>query len=102
MQPSQDSLDDLSKCTIAIQADGKVLGSGVIVTDDGLILTCYHIVRSNKNNKILDKKNFNVYFTNTKDIKPAEIIEDYCNAYLDIAFLQLQEKSYLSKLKWHH
>jgi len=43
------TLDDLTKCTVAIQqaggsSRGKVLGTGVIVTEDGLILTCFHVI----------------------------------------------------------
>ena len=46
-----------------------------------------------KQNKILDnEKNFNIYFANTKELEPAQIIEEYCNQSLDIAFLQLEEK----------
>jgi S1-C subfamily serine protease len=46
MQGHQDTFD-LARCTVLIQEAGdrgKVLGTGVIVTDDGLILTCFHVV----------------------------------------------------------
>ena len=47
----QETIQDLQKCTVAIQrsSDGKVLGTGVIVTDDGLILTCFHVIGDPKN-----------------------------------------------------
>jgi len=48
----------LSKCTVAVQEtgdNGKVLGTGVTVTDDVLILTCYHVI-DNLRNKTIDFK----------------------------------------------
>jgi hypothetical protein len=60
------------------------------------VLACYHVI--SKNNKIPDKKNFNIYFADTKDARPSEIIEGCCSPFLDIAFLQLQEKKYQMKL----
>ena len=63
MQNYQSSIEDLSKCTVAIQeagSSGKVLGTGVIVTDDGLLLTCYHVL-GNIKTKALDKT-VDIYF----------------------------------------
>ncbi len=96
---SQDTLQDLTKCTVAIQKAGSdsVLGTGVIVTDDGLIVTCYHVV-GNIKTKTLDKT-VDVYFPSAHEIKgQANVLEEYCNLELDIAFLQLQEKELPEKV----
>ena len=61
---SQDNgiFDDLVKYTVAIQRseDGRVLGTGVIVTNDGLIVTCYHVI-GNIRATTLDYKNVDVW-----------------------------------------
>jgi S1-C subfamily serine protease len=44
MQNTRDNMQDLKKCTVAIRIGDKILGKGVIVTDDGLIVTCYHVI----------------------------------------------------------
>jgi S1-C subfamily serine protease len=46
MRSIQDNLQDLTKCTVAIRNSigDDVLGTGVIVTEDGLIVTCYHVI----------------------------------------------------------
>ena len=51
MQLRQALIDDLNKYTVAIQdrEKGETHGTGVIVTDDGLILTCYHVIGDNEN-----------------------------------------------------
>ena len=56
-------LQELRKYTVAIQrsGDSKVLGTGVIVTDDGLIITCYHVI-GNLRNKTIDFKDVDIYF----------------------------------------
>src|SRR5215475_6840724 len=94
MQSNQDTIQDLRKCTVAIQrsSDSKVLGTGVIVTDDGLIITCYHII-GNLKNKTIYFKDVDIYFPSVPDIKGhANVLEEYSDASSDIAFLQLQGK----------
>jgi hypothetical protein len=71
--------------------DNKTLGTGVIVTDDGLILTCYHVV-GNIENGVLHADTMNVYFPESKICRQAKVIKEYSNASTDIAFLLLQEK----------
>jgi conflict system STAND superfamily ATPase/trypsin-like peptidase len=93
MQIDEPILDHLNRYTVAIQKAGSdsVLGTGVIVTDDGLILTCYHVA-GNIKTKTLDKT-VDVYFPAIDNIKRrAEVLEEYSDSSLDIAFLQLQDK----------
>ena len=94
MEYDQENIQDLRKCTVAIQSSSsknKVLGTGVIVTSDGLILTCYHVVGSIQS-KSLDET-IDVRFPLIHDIKAhAHPISEYCNSELDIAFLKLEGK----------
>jgi predicted transcriptional regulator len=96
MQSIKDNLQDLKKCTVAIRNSigDDVLGTGVIVTDDGLILTCYHVIEDQRNNTIY--KTVHISFpsisSNSRIKTHAEVKEQYCNPSLDIAFLQLNEK----------
>jgi hypothetical protein len=91
---NQANLQDLKKCTVAIQEpkNNKVLGTGVIVTYDGLIVTCYHVV-GNIKKKIIDYKTVDIYFPAISGSKGnANVIEEYCHPSLDIALLQLEQK----------
>ena len=90
MQSAYDILEGLSDATVAIKRrEGELLGTGVVVTEGGLILTCYHIIEDRKdginNSRILD-----VYFSKGKITIPAEILEEYCDPHLDIALLKLR------------
>jgi hypothetical protein len=88
---NKDKEDYLKKCTVAIREPQKgVIGTiGVIVTDDGLILTCYHVIGDIRN-RTPYYKTVDVYFTEADITKPAEVAEEYCNPSLDVAFLRLQ------------
>src|SRR5215213_9162097 len=93
MRINEGALDQLNRCTVAIQKAGSdsVLGTGVIVTDDGLILTCYHVVGNIIKTKTLDKT-VDIYFPSAPEIKGhTDVLEEYSDSSLDIAFLQLQE-----------
>lgn len=98
MQNHEYAFDDLTKFTVAIQETkkedgiGRALGTGIIVTNDGLILTCYHVV-GNLNKKTIDFKNVDIYFPSVPNIIcHAKVLEEYSDYSSDIAFLQLQEK----------
>jgi S1-C subfamily serine protease len=94
MQNHPANIEDLTKCTVAIRNSigDHILGTGVIVTDDGLIVTCYHVVGNIKTETIIDKT-VGIYFPSAPEIKGyADVLEEYSDSSLDIAFLQLQEK----------
>jgi tetratricopeptide (TPR) repeat protein len=93
MQNIQNNFQDLTKCTVAIHEPGdsdKVLGTGVIVTDDGLILTCYHVIGNLKSGTI-DFKNVDIYFPSVPNIEGHANLE-YSDVSSDIVILQLQGK----------
>jgi hypothetical protein len=83
MSTHQDNLlQDLTKCTVAIENpdNGKVLGTGVIATDDGLIVTCYHVLE----NIISNTKTVGIHFpTVVKTKMQAYIVQESCNQSLD-------------------
>src|SRR5919202_3847994 len=90
---TEDKEEYLKKCTVAIREPQKgvigTIGTGVIVTEDGLILTCYHVIGDIRTGKPY-YKTVDVYFTEANVTKQAEIAEEYCNPSLDVAFLRLQ------------
>jgi hypothetical protein len=98
MQNNHQSLiDDLNKYTVAIKdtETGETHGTGVIITDDGLILTCYHVIGDNKNERFYYKDTIGIYFPEAGVTISAYIEENYCNSRLDIAFLRLQKEGQL-------
>ena len=99
MSTHQDNLlQDLTKCTVAIENpdNGKVLGTGVIVTDDWLLLTCYHVLKDIRTKTI--HKTVDISFPSASEIKGhANVLEEYCNSEVDVAFYSCK-KRYLTKL----
>jgi hypothetical protein len=96
MQNSKDaSINDLKKYTVAIKEiepnTENFLGTGFVITDDGLILTCYHVV-GNTEEKRLYYEVVNAYFPEAKIAIPAEVAKEYCNPEIDIAVLRLRGK----------
>ena len=94
---NQNNLQDLRECTVAIinPDNGKVLGTGIIVTGDGLILTCYHVIEDLKTQTIIKNvriENVHIDFPSKQIKGNANVLEKYCKSELDIAFLQLQKK----------
>jgi hypothetical protein len=88
MQNLQAAINELDKYTVNIKTD-RSIGTGLIVTNDGLILTCYHVIGDPENNSSLFH-DIEVYFSDTKKAA-AQVVEEYCRPDLDIAFLQLKE-----------
>jgi S1-C subfamily serine protease len=88
----KDKEEYLKKCTVAImefrKGADRTIGTGVIVTEDGLILTCYHVIGDIRNGKPYFKI-VDVYFTEDDVTEQAEIVEEYYKPSLDIAFLRL-------------
>jgi hypothetical protein len=94
MQNYQENFQNLPKCTVAIKrsSNDSLLGTGIIVTEDGLILTCYHVIGDHIH-KNITQRNVNIYFPSNPNVKgSAEVIDRFCDPELDIAFLKLKEK----------
>lgn len=95
--PEQTSLndlfDELEKCTVGIKVNDSINGTGIIVSEDGLILTCYHVV-ANGDSKISSSDNIKVILSGQEPSpeKPVTFEQDKSNAVLDVAFLKLAEK----------
>jgi hypothetical protein len=98
MSIQQDNLlQDLTKYTVAIENPdtGRVLGTGVIVTEDGLIVTCYHVLES----IISNTKTVRIHFPTAISAKmQADIVQESHNQSLDIAFLRLQQTNRPDKI----
>src|ERR1051326_8259451 len=91
---SQSSIDEIKRFTVGIMRsanDDLALGTGVIVTNDGLIVSCYLVI-SDLYKKIISNT-FYISFPSQPGIRlPAHILDKHCNSSLDVAFLQSQEK----------
>jgi uncharacterized protein YjbI with pentapeptide repeats len=81
----------MSNYTVAIQKSGSnfVYGTGIIVTSDGMILTCYHVVGDIKTKTLY--KLVDIYFPESKCVIAAYPIQDYCDPFYDFAFLKLKD-----------
>ena len=96
MSNNNDIVNDYEKSIVKIiTLDGRVVGTGFIVTDDGIICTCFHNVGD------LDKKevynDIMVYFPEIQQPVKATILKDeknfeYVDTVNDITFLQIQKK----------
>jgi len=105
MQNLQDVIADLNKYTVKVMTDRRTVGTGIIVTpissqapitaveneENGLILTCYHVIgdANSENETLYDE--LKVYFPQTKTTLSAEVKIEYCNPKYDIAFLYVKE-----------
>jgi CheY-like chemotaxis protein len=81
------AINDLEKYTVGIRTD-RSIGTGIIVTDDGLILTCYHVIGDVENNSFYE--DIEVHFSTNKVSKAVHV--EYSKPELDIAVLRVDEK----------
>ena len=86
---------ELEKFTIQISRPGEeaALGTGILVTNDGLIATCYHVIESIIKSRSAGsgKKYASVSFSNGAIKLQAEILEQYCKEDLDVAILRIDK-----------
>lgn len=96
MSNNNNILNDCEKSIVKITTlEGRIVGTGFIVTEDGIICTCYHNVGD-----LSKKEAYNdilVYFAEIKQPLKATILKDekdseYVDTINDIAFLQIQKK----------
>ncbi len=86
----------IKEFTVGIRAiDGTNLGTGTIVTTDGIIVTCFHVIKNKDESRPPSsvKLYFSPEFDSTKEDYDAEILADKSSEKYDIAFLQSHSKS---------
>src|SRR5215831_21401238 len=96
MSNNLDVINNFDKSIVKIIVDdGRDIGTGFVVTDDGIICTCYHVIGDLESEKVYD--NIQVYFPQTKQTISATILKENGNKERcfdptnDIAFLKLFE-----------
>jgi len=96
---NEDTLNNFDKSIVKIITnEGRNNGTGFIVTDDGIICTCFHCISNNESNEV--SEDIHVYFPNTGQTSLASILiedknegkEKCVDPIEDIAFLQLSKK----------
>ena len=99
MSNNEDFIKNYDKSIVKITThDGLNVGTGFIVTDEGIICTCYHVVGDLNTKTFYD--NIQVYFPNTKQTVSGNILlkddnktkEQYTDPKNDIAFLQISRE----------
>jgi uncharacterized protein YjbI with pentapeptide repeats len=88
--------NQIKKFTVGIKTiDGTDLGTGTIVTTDGIIATCFHVIKDKDDNR--PYKSVKLYFSpdldSTKGEYDAEVLADKSSEKYDIAFVRLYSKS---------
>jgi len=89
--------EELEKFTVQISRldEEAALGTGILVTNDGLIATCYHVVKSVIKSRSAGssskKKYATVSFSDGAIRLEAEILEQYCKENLDVAILKIDQ-----------
>ncbi len=86
-------MSDFTRCCVGIRNPNtcKTLGTGFIITNDGYIVTCFHILKKLLTEEKLDFVNIHFPFDDSDETK-AYILKDYCNSVLDIATLKIEGK----------
>lgn len=97
MSNHEDIIKKYDKSIVKITThDGLNIGTGFIVTDDGVICTCYHVVGDKDTKELYD--NIQVYFPKTEQTVSASFLlkddnkEPYADAINDISFLQISKQ----------
>ena len=76
--------------------DGKFPGTGIIATEGGVIVTCYHVLKINDGQRV--RPTVGIYFPSNEHYDAtANSLEEYSDSRCDIAFLQLSENNILSR-----
>jgi hypothetical protein len=87
--------EELEKFTvqISLSSENTALGTGILVTNDGLIVTCYHVIESIIESRSAgsSKKYVNVSFSDGAIKLQAAILEQYCKEDLDVAILKIDK-----------
>ena len=83
------SSENLRRITVGIQDEkGVMLGTGVILSEQGVVVTCYHVVGGEENGVLAQK--FTISFPNAPEVSiPAAVDPQYSKRSLDLAFLKL-------------
>ncbi|HEY6659415.1 MAG TPA: serine protease, partial [Nitrososphaeraceae archaeon] len=96
MSNNNDIVNDYDKSIVKIiTLDGRIVGTGFIVTEDGIICTCFHNIGDLDNKDVYN--DIMVYFPEIEQPVKATILKDeknheYLDTVNDIAFLQIQKK----------
>ncbi len=88
--------NQIKEYTVGIKTmDRTDLGTGTIVTTDGIVATCFHVIKNKGEN--MPYESVKIYFS--PDLDPmqkeydAEVLVDKSNEKYDIAFVQFYDKS---------
>jgi S1-C subfamily serine protease len=86
-------MSDFTKCCVRITNPNThtILGTGIIITTDGYIVTCYHNIKKLISEKKQDLVEIHFPSDSSKRYK-ARILEEYCNSFLDVAVLKIEGK----------
>src|SRR5439155_2754987 len=93
----------LSKWTVKVTSDdGAGTGTGILVTNDGIIATCYHVIGDSKTKTIYDNIKIHFHDNGTYSAcllsKATESNDNnnnrICDPLNDIALLQINDPAY--------
>src|SRR5215213_537502 len=91
MHGNLDITEEIKKYTVKIidETNNKILGTGVIVSRDGYILTCYHVVFDEQSNTL--HEDILIGFSGSNDTRHVTLDKNHYDPNVDIAFLCLRE-----------